>query len=82
MKLIIIVITIILSSSLFSCCEKNPLDPESDNTYTIEGVMYDQDGVTPLKNYPLNIVADKGQTIGGGSDYDYPNHWKTDEWSV
>ncbi|MGB0404218.1 MAG: hypothetical protein ACPGEG_08985 [Salibacteraceae bacterium] len=70
------VFTILL---ITSCTKENPLDPESDNTYTIEGVMYDQDGVSPLKNYPLNIVADKGQTIGGGSDYDYPDQTTTDD---
>ncbi|MGB0404219.1 MAG: hypothetical protein ACPGEG_08990 [Salibacteraceae bacterium] len=70
------VFTILL---ITSCTKENPLDPESDNTYTIEGVMYDQDGVSPLKNYPLNIVADKGQSIGGGNDYDYPDNTNTDE---
>ncbi|MGB0404220.1 MAG: hypothetical protein ACPGEG_08995 [Salibacteraceae bacterium] len=76
---IVIVFVFALIGTGCQSCEKNPLDPESDNTYTIEGVMYDQDGVTPLKNYPLNIVADKGQSIGGGSDYDYPSSTTTDE---
>lgn len=60
---IIVTLMVILVFYISSCTKENPLDPESDNTYTIEGVMYDQDGVTPLKNYPLNI--------GGGGDYDY-----------
>ena len=45
--------------SLISC-KKNPLEPEilKNESYTIEGTMYDKDGKTPLPNYPIPLLAE------------------------